>query len=62
MRLIKLLSFLFVLSVPLGVGRFLPQQSVSGQSGAVPGAPTGVTASDAAYSNRVGIIWDTVRN
>ncbi len=35
--------------------------SVRGQSGSLP-APTGVTASDGSYNNKIGVSWDTMRN
>ncbi len=60
MRLVKLLLLLVSLSVV--IGQLLPSSAVSGQSGGQLSAPTGVTASDGAYSNKVGISWDVIRN
>ena len=59
MRKIKLL-LLSLLLIAEG-NQLLPR--VKGQSGGnTPAAPTGVAATDGAYVNKIGIIWDTMRN
>lgn len=34
---------------------------IGGPAGTVPSAPTGVSASDSDYANKVGVMWDTMR-
>ncbi len=62
MRSVKL-AFLVLcfLAFLIGILKFQPLTTVSGQSTAL-SAPTGVSASDGSYSNKVGIIWDAIRN
>ncbi len=60
MRRVKLFTVLFFL---LFIGLFYGNRlttPVSGQGGSL-SAPTGVTASDGNYANKVGIHWDTIR-
>src|SRR5882724_13465780 len=62
MRTIKLMaiSLLCLLSVMAFGNRFFHGFKVESQTGTL-SAPAEVTASDNAYSNKVGISWDTVR-
>jgi cytochrome c peroxidase len=58
------LSVVCLFSVPLLAvlfQGFLPGAVSSGQTSAAPSAPTGVVASDNAYSAKVGVAWDAVR-
>lgn len=59
-HLIKLaIIFSFLLLFLAFSSKYLPDTKVSGQTGI--SAPTGVTASDNVYSNKVGLHWDTIR-
>jgi cytochrome c peroxidase len=61
MRRVKLLiTALTVFAASSVVLSLLPWPSVAGQGGA-PAAPTGVTASDGSYNNKVGVSWDAMR-
>lgn len=62
MRRFKLLLFVCVglLAIAI-VYRPLALPTVSGQGGGLI-APTGVSASDGSYNNKIGISWDTMRN
>src|SRR4051812_23123080 len=50
----------------LGFGAYLSQSHISTVQGRTTGgqlvAPTGLTASDGAYANKVGLRWDTIRD
>ena len=54
------LFFLFTLSFTLYYSFRQNLPVVHGQGGAL-AAPTGVTASDGAYNNKVGVLWDAIR-
>ncbi len=57
---VKIFVFLFFISITLTFfGHHLMTQVVSGQGSLA--APTGVTASDGNYANKVGIHWETMR-
>lgn len=61
MRRIKLLiTALTISTASTVVFSLLPWPAVIGQGGA-PAAPTGVTASDGSYNNKVGVSWDAMR-
>ena len=62
-HLIKIsIIFLFLLPLGLFYGNFLTTEIVSGQTGGVLlAAPTSVTATDDAYSTKIGLRWDTMR-
>ena len=62
MRQMKLaLLALFLLPLLVNIEQILPL--VMGQSnGNTPAAPTSVAATDGGYVNKIGIIWDTMRN
>ncbi|MEO6726623.1 MAG: hypothetical protein ABIU20_02685, partial [Blastocatellia bacterium] len=55
-----LLSVCFLMPSLAGVFHLFPMTAVSGQSGGLV-VPTGVAASDGAYNNKIGILWDTMR-
>jgi uncharacterized protein (TIGR03437 family) len=61
MKLKRILLLGFLATLLTGAGEWLPRYTTHGQS-AAPAAPTGVTASDNTYNNKVGISWDTMRN
>lgn len=59
-HLIKLAIILSFLALYLGFSaKLLPDTTVTGQTGIA--APTGLTASDNVYNNKVGLYWDTIR-
>ena len=63
MRTLRL-TVVCLFAVPLLLVVFqglLPGAVSSGQTSAALSAPTGVTASDNAYSTKVGVSWDAVR-
>ena len=62
MKRIKLaVLFIFILSLTLFYSFRQNMPVVHGQGGIMLAAPTGVTASDGAYANKVGVIWDAIR-
>ncbi len=61
MKWIKLaIFFLFTLSFTLFYSLRQNLTAVHGQGGSL-AVPTGVTASDGAYANKVGVLWDAIR-
>lgn len=60
LRIKRLALLLFLLSLVASIGHRFLFSTVIGQSGGL-AAPTGVIASDGAYSTKVGLTWDTIR-
>jgi cytochrome c peroxidase len=61
-KLKTFIVILFIIPVLIFSERFIPNAQVSGQGSGTLATPTGVTASDNAYNNKVGIYWDTMKN
>ena len=55
------LSVVFVFFTVAAIFYFLPSSIVRGENSAALNAPSGLTASDNAYSTKIGLIWNPVR-
>ena len=60
MRKLKI-SVCVAFALIFGTLALLKSDSVTGQTGGTLSAPTGITATDNLYNNKVGIYWDTIR-